>query len=138
MRHSTDRDNFPHKVKGKLSPYVEGDISPNVRRMKTFREALIDALDATDKSLRSVATEADVSYEQLKKLKQNPVGTTNVDDAVRVAAAFGMTLDQFLQSPDGTAPHAVTEKYIRLTDEQQKAVAKYLEFVAAGSLDQSP
>lgn len=59
----------------------------------TFKIALEHALTKTGRSLRSVAIDAGVSYEQLKNLKQGKAQRTNVDDAMKVAAAFGVTLD---------------------------------------------
>ncbi|WP_411839225.1 S24 family peptidase [Paracoccus sp. ME4] len=59
----------------------------------TFKIALEHALTVTGRSLRNVAMEAGVSYEQLKNLKQGKAQRTNVDDAMKVAAAFGVTLD---------------------------------------------
>ncbi|WP_041527566.1 LexA family transcriptional regulator [Paracoccus aminophilus] len=61
----------------------------------TFKQALEQALNRTGRSLRSVAMAAGVSYEQLKSLQQGKAQKTNVDDAMRVAAAFGVTLDDF-------------------------------------------
>lgn len=61
----------------------------------TFKTALEYALNETGRSLRSVALEAGVSYEKLKNLKQGKAQTTGVDDARKVAAAFGVTLDDF-------------------------------------------
>ncbi|RLL61553.1 LexA family transcriptional regulator [Sinirhodobacter hankyongi] len=61
----------------------------------TFKLALDHALAETGKSLRSIAIAAGVSYEQLKNLKQGKSQTTNVDDARKVAAAFGVSLDDF-------------------------------------------
>lgn len=62
----------------------------------TFKEALDYALDETKRSMRSVALASGVSYEQLKNLRQGKAQRTNVDDAVKVAHAFGVTLEQFL------------------------------------------
>ncbi|GGW24088.1 transcriptional regulator [Gemmobacter lanyuensis] len=61
----------------------------------SFKEALEVALKITGRSLRSVAIASGVSYEQLKGLKQGKASSTNVDDAMRVARAFGVTLDDF-------------------------------------------
>lgn len=61
----------------------------------TFRDALLNAIDATGKSLRSVAVDAGVSYEILKNLSQGKSLRTNVDDARMIARAFGVTLDDF-------------------------------------------
>jgi phage repressor protein C with HTH and peptisase S24 domain len=60
-----------------------------------FRQALARALEVQDISLRSVATKSGVSYELLKSLMQGKSRRTNVDDAMRVASAFGVTLDEF-------------------------------------------
>lgn len=63
----------------------------------TFVSALKFALESTRRSLRSVAVEAGVSYEKLKNLKQGKAATTGVDDARKVAKAFGVTLDDFYE-----------------------------------------
>lgn len=68
---------------------------------KRFADALIDALEATGWSLQYLCEQAGVSYDQYKKLRQRALksehASTNVDDAVKIANAFGMTLDEFLQ-----------------------------------------
>jgi len=46
--------------------------------------------------MKQVAEAAGVSYEQFKSLRQGKSQTTNVDDAVKVAATFGVSLEQFL------------------------------------------
>lgn len=72
-----------------------------------FRDSLENALKSTGRSMREVADTAGVSYEQFKSLRQGKSQTTNVEDAVKVAAAFGVTLDQFLLgnlSPNPTTP----------------------------------
>ena len=61
----------------------------------TFKSALEHALKVTGRSLRAVAMSADVSYDQLKSLRQGKSQRTNVDDAVKVAKAFGVTLEEF-------------------------------------------
>jgi len=63
---------------------------------KTFRSALMDALKETGLPLSKVALGSGVSYDQLKKLRQRPLASTNVDDARAVANVFGVTLGQFL------------------------------------------
>lgn len=61
----------------------------------TFRDALDYALRTTGRSLLSVAEAAGVNYDQLKSLRQGKSQTTNSDDAMKVAEAFGVTLDDF-------------------------------------------
>ena len=63
---------------------------------KPFRDALLEHLAREGWKMAYVADEAGVSYEQLKKLKQGHSQSTNVDDAVKIAHAFGMSLDEFI------------------------------------------
>lgn len=62
---------------------------------KPFKEALEHALKVTGRSLRSVAIAAGVSYDQLKSLMQGKSNTTNVDDGLKVASAFGVSVEDF-------------------------------------------
>lgn len=68
--------------------------------MKTFRDALLDAIAPNGPSLKAVAEATNVSYEQLKKLKQGKTQNTNVEDARRISAFFGKTLEEFIDSPE--------------------------------------
>lgn len=68
--------------------------------MKTFRDALIEATSNGGPSLRSVAEATKVSYEQLKKLNQGKTQKTNVEDARKIAAFFGRTLEEFIDCPE--------------------------------------
>jgi phage repressor protein C with HTH and peptisase S24 domain len=63
----------------------------------TFKHALEIALEKTGKSLRSVAIASDVSYEQLKNLKQGKAQKTNVDDAMKVIKSFNVSAEDFLK-----------------------------------------
>ena len=83
---------------------------------KTFRSALLDALEETGLPLSKVAVGSGVSYDQLKKLRQRPHASTNVDDARAVANFFGVTLDQFLDDTSLSARVELVEFYTRLTD----------------------
>lgn len=76
-----------------LSDYSQGGYySP----MEKFRSALLRRLEETGFSLKKISDDADVSYEQLKKLKQIEDRSTNVDDAIKIANTFGMTVNQFV------------------------------------------
>lgn len=59
---------------------------------QNFRDAFLSALERSGRSLREVATSAGVSYDQLKKLKQGQSGSTNVDDAIAIAAELHFSL----------------------------------------------
>ena len=86
--------------------------------VKTFRSALLDALKETGLPLHRVAVESGVSYDQLKKLRQRPLASTNVDDARAVANFFGVTLDQFLDDTSLSVRIELLEFYNRLSDQE--------------------
>nr|WP_323776258.1 S24 family peptidase [Amylibacter sp.] len=90
------RDNYPEIARDNRRLEVGGLADYYPHMAKTFSEALAGALQSSKISLRQVAEKATVSYEQLKKVKQGKSLSTNVDDAQKVAQAFGLTLDQFL------------------------------------------
>ncbi|WP_412550262.1 helix-turn-helix domain-containing protein [Shimia sp. MIT910701] len=71
---------------------------------RTFRDAFLVELGASGLSVAEVARRSGVSKDQLNKLKQRDSAKTNVDDARRVAEAFGKTLDQFLKDTE-TSPY---------------------------------
>lgn len=84
---------------------------------KTFRDAFNEHLVRTGWSVACVASAADVSVEQLKKLKQGKSLTTNVDDGLKVARAFGLSLDEFLDD--------------HTTEDRERVVALWLELSEA-------
>lgn len=86
---------------------------------KTFRDALLDAVERTGTPLKAVADGARVSYEQLKKVKQRPVASTNVDDAIRVANFFGLTLDEFLSDETAQDRAAIVSTYFQLSEQER-------------------
>ena len=85
---------------------------------KTFRSALLDALEETGLPLLRVAAGSGVSYDQLKKLRLRPNASTNVDDARTVANFFGLTLDQFLEDRSFSGRVQLVEFCNRLTVEE--------------------
>lgn len=75
---------------------------------RTFREAFLAAIKVTRKSVRGVAIDAGLKEDQLKSLAQGKSKTINVDDAKRVAAVFGVSLDDFYEGQITAAPSAPT------------------------------
>jgi len=67
--------------------------------MKTFSEALIEATKDGNPSLRALCSSVGVSYGQMKKVRQGGTQRTNVEDARKIAAYFGKTLEQFIDDP---------------------------------------
>lgn len=87
---------------------------------KTFLDALLNALAQRGVSLKAVAEGAGVSYEQLKKVRQRPDASTNVDDALKVANHFGLTLDEFLGDELASDRAAAVSLYSQLTENERR------------------
>lgn len=87
--------------------------------VKTFREAFLEALDATKTPVAEIARRSGVSREQLNKLRQREGAKTNVDDARRVAAAFGCSLDEFLGERVSTDRGEIANLLAQLTPEER-------------------
>lgn len=121
--HGHIRDKSPHTVKmdkGTFVAFFRGSGSGyQMCMVKTFNEALGDAVARNKTSLAAVAEATGVSYEQLKKLRQRPNASTNVDDAKLIANHFGMSLDEFLGDDLAQDRAAVVEAYNRLTPEER-------------------
>mmetsp|Transcript_27660 Transcript_27660/g.51389 ORF Transcript_27660/g.51389 Transcript_27660/m.51389 type:complete len:117 (-) Transcript_27660:2135-2485(-) len=98
--------------------------------MMKFREALLFWLDARKVSLRQVSLGSNVSYEQLKKIKQIETRTTNVDDAIKVAHFFGLSLEGFLAGHAGSDHDAL----IRTLDELSPQAREVLKNAADAQL----
>lgn len=97
-----------------------------------FRDALENALAVTKRSLLSVSKASGVNYDQLKSVKQGKSQTTNSDDAMMVAEAFGVTLDDFyagrLGGPESAIPvvgHVGAGSEIDLFDAYEKGDGHY-------------
>jgi hypothetical protein len=89
---------------------------------KPFLDALAGHLDRTGKSLRDVCTGPGVSYEQLKRALQrnkDKPASTNADDAIRVAAYFGMTLNEFVGDDLAQDRAEVAATYSQPTDQER-------------------
>lgn len=88
---------------------------------KSFRDALLEHLNGQTKpSLKAIAEATGVSYEQLKKVSQGKSQRTNAEDAVRVAAYFGKTLNEFLDDHLAQDRAAIVETYNALSPEERQ------------------
>lgn len=88
--------------------------------MLTFRDALLNTLEENEISLKALAEGAGVSYEQLKKLKQNKSRSTNVDDAAKIADYLGMSLTDLLSGAIGPSHAEITSVLQQLTPEDRR------------------
>ena len=92
----------------------------NLFMLRKFRDALIDSLASTGTSVARLARATGVSEEQLKKVRQREGASTNVDDAVKVAHYFGMSLDEFLHDQTSALRAEVLELYAQLTPAERR------------------
>lgn len=100
--------------------------------MKTFRDAFLEALERSEVTLKDVARGSGVSYEQLRKIKDRPTASTNVDDAVKLAHFFGFSLDEFLDDRELQDRLRVVELYNQLSPQEREL----LRAAARGLSDQ--
>lgn len=98
---------------------------------KTFRDALLAAISRPNVSLKAIADGSNVSYEQLKKLKQGKSKTTNVEDAMRVANYLGMSLDEFLGDDTALIRSEIVDLYSQLTPQQREFLLASVKGVLA-------
>lgn len=99
---------------------------------RSFRDAFVQALTRSGLSLRAVAIGSGVSESQLKKLRQRENATTNVEDAKKVAAFFGLGLDDFLDDPELSAQVEIAALYSRLPDPLKQAFQAYAQELSEG------
>lgn len=86
----------------------------------TFRDALLDLCERTPGlSLRKIAEGAGVSYEQLKKLNQGKSSSTNVDDALKIAAWLGVSLEELVGDDAVQVRIEVAETYNALSPRER-------------------
>lgn len=86
---------------------------------KRFRDAFIERLEQTGKTVAEVARGTGVSAEQLKKVRQRDPSSTNVDDAVKIAHYFGLSIDEFLSDTTITDRSEMMDIYSQLSDQEQ-------------------
>lgn len=88
-------------------------------KMQTFRNALLTFIDKSGLNLAEIARGAGVSHEQLKKIKQRETASTNVEDAVKIARFFGLTIDEFLGDHSAAQRLEILDLYTQLSDEER-------------------
>ncbi len=95
----------------------------------------MEAIEDSGKSLKSVADAAEVSYEQLKKLKQNKSKSTNVEDAMAIANVFGKTLEEFMGGEEVSEGAEIALLLSKLSDQDRRTV---LNFAKAQTENERP
>lgn len=105
--------------------------------VRKFRDAFVDAVKMPGWSITLVSELSGVSLEQLKKLNQGKTKATNVDDAVKVANAFGVTLDEFLQDNTAALRTEAASLWQKLSQEEREILLAAARGRAAQSQEQS-
>lgn len=86
---------------------------------RPFREALLDEVQRRGWKMKYVAETAGVSYEQLKKLSQGKSQSTNVDDAIKIAHVFGLSLDELVDDTTAQDRAAVIALWLELSEAER-------------------
>jgi transcriptional regulator with XRE-family HTH domain len=90
---------------------------------RRFYDALKEALDSSGWSIAKLCKEAGVSSDQVTKFMQRAgkgqPASTNVDDAVKLANALGMTLDEMLQDRTAALRSEAADLWRALTPEER-------------------
>lgn len=86
---------------------------------KNFSEALIEHLDRTGKQVTEIAKKSGVRKDALYSLKYGKSLNMAVDDAIRVAAAFGETVEEFMGLNPVQIRDQLSEQLARLTPQEQ-------------------
>ena len=85
-----------------------------------FRDALLKTIKDRGLSLKEVCEAAGVSYEQGKKMKQRKPSSTNVDDAVKLASALGLTVNELLQDDLSSDRIELARLYSQLSEPERR------------------
>lgn len=108
---------------------------------KRFYDALRDALEATKWSIPKLCEAANVSSDQITKFMQRSkkglTASTNVDDAVKLARALGMTLDEMLEDDTSALRSEAASLWRQLSQEEREILLAAARGRAAQSQEQS-
>lgn len=91
--------------------------------MRSFREGFLSLVDSTGVSLKRVAEQTGVSYEQLKKLNQREDASTNVEDAIKLSAFFGVTVEEVVGDASLSDRLEIARMYSQLS-ERERAILR--------------
>jgi plasmid maintenance system antidote protein VapI len=86
---------------------------------KTFSDAFNEHLEKTGARVTNIATKSGVKKDSLYALKRGTTRNMGVDDAIRVAAAFGETVEEFMGLSPAQVRDQLVEQIARLTPSEQ-------------------
>ncbi len=104
-----------------------------IQGVNTFRDALLKHLDETGVSVADLAKNAEVSAQQIYKIKQGKSASTNVDDAIKIAGHFGKTVEEMVYGANASAS-SLLRVYSKLNIAQRVRLLAYAQgLIDAGS-----
>jgi len=86
---------------------------------KTFSEAFNEHLDRTGARVTDIANKSGVKKDSLYALKRGTTRNMGVDDAIKVAAAFDETVEEFMGLSPAQVRNQLAEQIARLTPSEQ-------------------
>lgn len=102
--------------------------------MAAFRDAFLWHLDHHGTTLAELVEGAGVSRDILNKLKARPESSTNVETAVRIAAFYGKTVEQFMRREPSSREREFLRLFDRLTQQERQLLVAQMR----GLLDAHP
>ncbi len=94
----------PNDVTGSVLS-VEGE-KPSIEA-GTFRKAFVEHLEKSGVSVAELSRQTDINYHALDKLKKRANGSTSAENAAKIAAYFGKSLEEFL-GVEALAPEVIS------------------------------
>lgn len=98
---------------------------------KTFREALLWHMQRAGIGPAKLAQETGVSLDVIKKLRTHAIETTAVENAILIAAYFGLSLEAFMRAGEDQRGQALSELAALLTPEEARLLEAQLRGLLA-------
>lgn len=105
--------------------------------MKTFVEILADRIEKDRVNIAALARSSGVTKDQLYKLAKRKNASTSVDAAIKIAAFFGETLDEFMGQDRTPEEREILSLVSQLPDDLRRQLLGYGQGLLAPK-DQSP
>lgn len=103
--------------------------------MKTFADALREHIERTGATVTQIARGSGVNRDALYALKQGKSQNMIVDDAIRVANYFGLTVEEFMGLSPAQVRDQLVEQIARLTQQEQAILEASLTAILSQRAD---
>lgn len=103
--------------------------------MKTFADALREHIERTGATVTQIARGSGVNRDALYALKQGKSQNMIVDDAIRVANYFGLTVEEFMGLSPAQVRDQLVEQIARLTPQEQAILEASLTAILSQRAD---